>query len=298
MSSFAAVERDEPRLVGVAARGGEDRLDRPVLAGAERLDLHLAVDDQPQRHRLDPAGRLRARQLAPEHRREAEADEVVERPAREVGVDQLHVDLARVRHRLRHRVPGDRVEDDALDLGVLLHRLAAGQRLEQVPGDRLALAVGVGGEDQLLVVLQRLGDGADVLGAVGGDLPLHREVVLGVDRAVLGRQVADVAVGGEHRVAGAEILVDGLRLGGRLDDDDGHGALLRRRRAARVGGLDVPRRVECQPSGRRTRGSSKCARWRGPLGAIWAGGGFSCVDSHIEELAPAHGMHKVCTTHI
>ena len=131
-----------------------------------------------------------------------------------------------LRHRLGHRVAGDGVEDHALDLGALLHRLAPGQRLQEVPGDRLALAVGVGGQDQLLVVLQRLGDGADVLGAVGGDLPLHRELVLGVDRAVLGRQVAHVAVGGEDGVAGAEVLVDGFRLGGRFDDDDGHGCSL------------------------------------------------------------------------
>ena len=102
---LAAVEADEAGLEGVAARGGEERLDGPVLAGAEGLDLHLALDDEPQRHRLDAAGGLGAGELAPEDGREAEADEVVERPAREVGVDQLHVDLARVLHRLVDRAP-------------------------------------------------------------------------------------------------------------------------------------------------------------------------------------------------
>ncbi len=195
---------------------------RPVFAGAEGFDLHLAVDDQAERDGLDAAGRARAGELAPEDRGELEADEVVEGAAGEVGVDQLHVDLARRFHRFGDGVPGDGVEDHALDGGVFLDRLAAGEGLEQVPGDRLALAVGVGGEDEFLVVLERLGDGAQVLGAVGCDLPFHREVVVGVDRAVLGGQIPDVAVGGEDRVAGAEVFVDGFRLGGRFDDDNGH----------------------------------------------------------------------------
>ena len=220
-----AVEDGEAGIEGVAARGGEEGLDGPVLAGAEGLDLHLAVDDQPQRHRLDAAGGLGAGQLAPEHRRQAEADEVVEGAAGEVGVDQRHVDGAGLLHRLGDGGLGDGVEDDALDLRVLADGLAAGQRFEQVPGDRLALAVGVGGEDELAVVLERLGDGAEVLRGGGVDLPAHGEVVVGIDRAVLRGQVADVAIGGEHRVAGAEILVDGLGLGGRFDDDDGHAGL-------------------------------------------------------------------------
>ena len=61
------------------------------------------------------------------------------------------------------------------------------------------------------------------LAAFGVDLPDHREIVVGIDRAVLGRQVADVAEGGQDLVVRAEILVDRLRLGGRFDDDDVHG---------------------------------------------------------------------------
>ena len=218
-----AVEADETGLVDVAAGRGEKGLDGPVLAGAEGLDLHLAVDDEAEGDGLHAASGLRAGELAPEHGRQLEADEVVEGAAGEVGVDELHVDLARVLHRLVHRRLGDCVEGDAGDLGVLLHRLAAGQGLKEVPGDRLALAVGVGGEDELAVGLQGLGDRADVLLALRRHLPLHLEVAVGVDRAVLGRQVAHVPVGGEDGVAGTEVLVDGLRLGRRFDDDDGHG---------------------------------------------------------------------------
>ena len=75
------------------ARRRQRRDQRPVFAGDELLDLELAVADEPQRHRLHPAGRARARQLAPQHRREREADEIVERAAGEIGVDQRAVDL-------------------------------------------------------------------------------------------------------------------------------------------------------------------------------------------------------------
>src|SRR5262249_48578083 len=87
---------------------------------------------------------------------------------------------------------------------------------------RLALAVRVGGEDELVGPLDRLGDVAEPLLRLAVDLPDHLEVALGVDRAVLGRQVADMAERGQHLVAPAEVLVDGLGLGGGLEEDDVH----------------------------------------------------------------------------
>ena len=66
---------------------------RPVFARDEVLDFELAVADEAQRHRLHASGRARARQLAPQHRRQGEADEIVERAAGEIGVDQRLVDL-------------------------------------------------------------------------------------------------------------------------------------------------------------------------------------------------------------
>src|SRR5256885_12698889 len=44
--------------------------------------------------------RAAARQLAPQHRRQREAHEIVERPAREIGIDQLLVDVDRKSTRL------------------------------------------------------------------------------------------------------------------------------------------------------------------------------------------------------
>jgi hypothetical protein len=111
--------------------------------------------------------------------RQVEAHEVVERAAGEVGVHERRVHLAGVPHGLGHGGLGDGVEGDAGHLGVLADRLAVAQRLGQVPGDRLALAVGVGGEDEVGVVLERVGDGLEVLARVGGHLPLHGEALSG-----------------------------------------------------------------------------------------------------------------------
>ncbi len=217
-----AAQHRQPRLVGLAARRGKLCGDGPVFLRAEGLDLHLALDDQAQADGLHAPRGFRARQLAPEHGAQVEADKIVERAARQIGLDQRRVDVAGIAHRLGHRRLGDRVEDYPPHRRVLPDRAALAQRLFEMPRDCLALAVGVGGEDQLGVVLERLGDGADVLLAVAGDLPFHLEPVLWIDGAVLRRQVADMPVGGEHRVIRAQILVDCLGLGRGLDDDDGH----------------------------------------------------------------------------
>jgi len=52
--------------------------------------------------------------------------------------------------------------------------------------------------------------------------------MIGVDRAVLGRQIAYMPEGGEDLIAPPEIFVDGLRLRRRFNDDDFHAARLLR----------------------------------------------------------------------
>ena len=171
-----AAEQRQPCGEGRARRRRHDGLDGPVFARPERLDLALAVDDKTQRHRLHAPRRLRTGQLAPQHRRQGEADQIVERPPRLVGIDQCVIEFARVGHRLQHGRLGDGVEGDALR-AALGHRLAALQPLQQVPRDRLALAVGVGRQDDALGALGRVGDGLELLGLVAVQFPLHREVV-------------------------------------------------------------------------------------------------------------------------
>jgi hypothetical protein len=86
----------------------------------------------------------------------------------------------------------------------------------------LSFAIRVGRENQSVGVLDRLGDFGEPLGRRTVDLPGHGEVLVGAHRTVLRRQIADVAERGQNLVVLAQIFVDCLGLGRRLDDDDVH----------------------------------------------------------------------------
>ena len=127
--------------------------------------------------------------------------------------------LARMGEGLADRALGDLVEGDPV-------RLRGGDvgRLGDVPGDRLALAVEVGGEEDVVGPAGGLLDRRDLLAPVLRDDVLGLEVVVDVDAElalarVLG-QVADVAVRGEDLVVLAEVALDRPRLGGRLHDHE------------------------------------------------------------------------------
>ena len=116
-----------------------------------------------------------------------------------------------MRHGLQDRCFGDRVEDDALDLDAL-QRLLAIEDFQHMPGNRLALAVGVSCENELVRAFKRSGYVVQPFLRFGIDIPGHGEVVIRLDRAILGGQVADMAIGGQDLEALAEIFVDGFRL--------------------------------------------------------------------------------------
>ena len=123
--------------------GSSARVHGPVLDRDERLDLALALADDPQGDRLHAPGRKAPPDLLPEQVRDLVADEPVDDAARLLGVHEPAIDLAGGFHRGEDRLLGDLVEADAAELRLSRTGL---QRLLEVPGDRLALAVGVGGE--------------------------------------------------------------------------------------------------------------------------------------------------------
>ena len=145
------------------------------LRRAERPPLALALDDEPRRDRLHASGREAAHDLLPEHRRDLVAVEAVEDASRLLRVDEPRVDVARLAERAVDRLLRDLVEDHAPDRHLRL------QHLQQVPGDRLALAVFVGREQELVGVLQELLQLADLLLLVRVDDVERLEVVLDVD---------------------------------------------------------------------------------------------------------------------
>ena len=159
--------------------------------------------------------------------RDLVAVEAVEDPAGLLRLDEVHVESRGFADGGQDRRLGDLVEDHPLDRDVL--RL---QLVEEVPGDRLALAVLIGGEVELVGVLEQALELGDVALLVARDDVVGLEAVLDVDRepaprlvldlrrGVRGavREVADVADGGLDDVARAEVPRDGAGLGRGLDD--------------------------------------------------------------------------------
>ena len=187
----------------------------PVLLRHETLDLALAVDDQPHRHALHAAGGQAAPDLAADQRAELVADQPIDDAPRLLRVDQVEVDGARVGECLVDGALGDLAEGHPPD-AILVQAGVLGD----VPGDRLPLAVEVGGEPHLLGAARLVGELVELLAALLQRLVARGEVVLDVDPQRALREVADMAVGGQHGVAGAQVPFDGLCLGGRFDDDE------------------------------------------------------------------------------
>ena len=219
-----AADPHELRRERRAVRRQERGFDGPVLAGHERPDLPFALHHQANGHRLDPAGRKARANLPRDQRAERVADQAVDDAARLLGIHQVDVDApgcgeCRPDGRLRDLAEGDPAGAIRREVG----------RLRDMPGDRLALPVEVRGEEDVVRAPPRFLDRGDLPAPVGRDLVVGREVVLDVHPqltlAGVLRQVADVAVGREHGIAGSEVAFDRLRLRRRLDDHEvrGHG---------------------------------------------------------------------------
>ena len=209
-------QRNLVRLAGPAVqRRGERRararqqvrLDGPVLDGDEGVDLGVALRDEAEGDRLHaPCGEGGARfdvhglqfvaadeavEFLPDERPEEgtqfEADEAVFDAARLLRVHEFHINGALVLERFLDGFLRDGVEDDAAD-GLA----APARRLDDVPRDRLALAVGVGRQVDGVGLLAGGLDLADDFALVLQRFVPRREVALGVHAEFVGREVAHV----------------------------------------------------------------------------------------------------------
>ena len=124
-------------------------------------------------------------------------------------------------HRLQDRLLGNRIESDALDGDALEHLLVL-QHLQDVPRDCLALAIRVGGEDQLVRALNGRGNFLHHLGATAFEVPVHGEIVIGLHRPVFRGQIAHVTDRSNDVEVLAKVFVDRFGLRGRFDNDDVH----------------------------------------------------------------------------
>ena len=192
--------------------------DRPVFARLERFDFLFALADHAQRRRLHAPGRQAALHLAPQHRRQVEADQVIQRPTRLLRIDQVVRQLPRRGHGGLDRLGRDLGEHHPVQL-LALGQATLVEDLADVPADRLAFAIQVGREIDVVGQLGGLGNRVDVFLVTLDHLVGHGETMLGIDRALLRPQVAHVAVGGQHLEVLAEVFVDRLGLGWRFDDE-------------------------------------------------------------------------------
>ena len=224
-----AAKHREAGLETLAARGFKQGFYAPVFFVVKRFNFHLALNNEAQADRLHTASGFCAGELAPKHRREVEAHQIIQRTPRKIGLNQRHIHLARVFHGLSNGRFGDGVKNHALHMGALLDHLALFQRFLKVPANRLTFAVGVGCENEFIftIGLHSVDNGAHVLLRMSANLPLHFEIVFGIHRAILWRQVADVAIGGEHGKARPEVFFNRFGLGRGFDNNNSHAGILR-----------------------------------------------------------------------
>jgi hypothetical protein len=142
------------------------------------------------------------------------AHQPVEDAAGLLGVDLPLVDVAGNLHGGQHGVAGDLLEQHPVS-----GHLAA-DLVGHVPGDGFAFPVGVGGEIDLGCAFRRLLEIGQRLGLALDGHVLGLEPAVHVHTQLPGGEVAEVADRGLHVVPGAQVLANGLGLGGRLDDDE------------------------------------------------------------------------------
>ena len=115
-------------------------------------------------------GGARARQFAPQHRREVEPDQIVQRAAGEVSIHQGLVNLTRVFHRVCDGIFGDGIENHARHRHIFQDALGL-EHLQNMPRNGLAFAVRVGCQNQAVGAFNGLGDVGHALGGFGINLP-------------------------------------------------------------------------------------------------------------------------------
>ena len=166
---------------------------------------------------MHAAGGQATADFFPQQRRQIKANQIIQRAARLLGVDQLLRDVARVGHGVQHGLLGDFVKHHALG-GFVFQQLFVFQDFQQMPGNRFTFAVRVSCQIDVLGLAHGGGDGVHVFAVLGDDLVFHRKVFVRIHGAVFRHQVADVAIGSENFKIAAQVFFQGLRLGRRFDD--------------------------------------------------------------------------------
>ena len=220
-SELRALEGLQSTVKLIAGTGCELGGKVPVFGGAESHPGALALYEHADRHALDASGGEARSDLAPQHRRHQVAVEAVDDAARFLRFNKVVIDLTSLLERRLYGTARDLVEHHAA------HRDLRLEDLDQVPADRLALAVLIGSEQQLVGLLEgalELGNGRllrrlDDVKWLERLVDLDAEARPGLslvplgDLRGVGGQVADMADTRLDDELRAEKLRQGLRLG-------------------------------------------------------------------------------------
>ena len=208
----------QPGREGGATRRRHRRLHRPIFPRPKNLDFGFPLANQPQRDRLHPPRGPAPRQLAPQHRREREPHQIIQRPSRQISLDQRLIQRPWSRHRRLHRGFGDLIKRHPQHVNAL-QRMLVLQHGPHMPGDRLPLPVRVGRQIQGPRPLQRPGDLAHMFGPLVG-LPQHLEIIVRPHRPIFRRQIPHMPEGRQNLEPVAQIFIDRLGFGGGFNDND------------------------------------------------------------------------------
>ena len=187
---------------------------QPILLRHKIENFLLSVADNARRYGLHAACGKALAYLCPENGADLIPHQAVENAARLLGVYKAHVDGTRALDGVFDRVCGDFVEHDAALAGNIQP-----QYLRKMPGNRLSLAVRVGGKIDLFGVLRFLSDlFEDVAPAAQGDI-LGLKAVVDVHPGLALGKIAHVTVGSDHLVMTAQKFSDGFGFRWRFHND-------------------------------------------------------------------------------
>jgi len=133
-------------------------------------------------------------------------------------INQLQRNIPRVLHRLDNSRLGNLVKDDPFYRDSFLFTIKA-ERRQEMPGDSLPFAVGVGSKEKSISSFQLFLDRIEMLLALRQHSVFRLKAIGDINRTLLARQRPYMSERGEHPITGSEKFFNGFRLGRRLDDD-------------------------------------------------------------------------------
>ncbi len=186
----------------------------PIFLRLELLNFALALNNQAHGHRLHAAGTQALGDFQTEKRAELVAHNTVEKSARLLGSHPVHVNITGIRERFLDSPLGNLVKGHAPDA-----LLIQSQGFFEVPGNRLPFAVRVGGQVDGIRLGRLLLEGCEDVFAVLQRLVGRHPALVDIDAEALVRQIAHMPLAGRDFELGAQVFVNGLRLGRRFHDD-------------------------------------------------------------------------------